>query len=303
MQHTDPVTRAVVPPLHVSTTFYREPDNTYPAGFIYARPDNQTVRDAESVIAMLEAAGAGALLFASGMAAATSVFRALDPGDHVVVSRVMYWALRNWLAGEATRWGLRVEFVDSDNLDDLRAAVKPGRTKLVYIETPGNPLWTITDIAAAAEIAHQAGARLAVDSTAASPYHTQPLALGADIVMHAATKILNGHTDVVCGALAGRVDDEFWARLKQIRDVGRRDRRAVRSVSADARSAHALRSRASAGGERAEARGKTGRASEGGRRVVSGFDDAPGARSGGASDEEWLRLHDVGARRGGRAIG
>jgi cystathionine gamma-synthase len=220
MQHSDPVTRAVVPPLHVSTTFYREPDNTYPSGFIYARPDNQTVRDAESIIAMLEAADAGALLFASGMAAATAVFRALDPGDHVVVSRVMYWALRNWLAGEATRWGLRVEFVDSDNLDALRAAVKPGRTKLVYVESPGNPLWTITDIAAAAEIAHQAGARLAVDSTAASPYHTQPLTLGADLVMHAATKILNGHTDVVCGALAARADDEFWARLKQIRTSG-----------------------------------------------------------------------------------
>jgi cystathionine gamma-synthase len=213
MQHSDPVTRAVVPPLHLSTTFYREPDNSYPSGFIYARPDNLTVREAESVIAMLEAADAGAMLFASGMAAATAVFRAHAPGDHVVASRVMYWSLRNWLAGEATRWGLNVEFVDSDNLDALRAAVKPGRTKLVYIETPGNPLWTITDIAAAAEIAHQAGARLAVDSTAASPYHTQPLTLGADIVMHAATKILNGHTDVVAGVLAGRVADELWTRL------------------------------------------------------------------------------------------
>ena len=148
MQHSDPVTRAVVPPLHLSTTFYREPDNTYPAGFIYARPDNQTVRDAESVIAMLEAADAGAMLFASGMAAATAVFRALDPGDHVVVSRVMYWALRNWLAGEATRWGQRVEIVAVHQLDALRAAVKPGQTKLIYVETPGNPLWTITDIAA-----------------------------------------------------------------------------------------------------------------------------------------------------------
>ena len=221
MQHTDPVTRAVVPPLHVSTTFYREPDNTYPSGFIYARPDNQTVRDAESVH---RDAGGGrrrgdAVRVRHGGRDRRCSARSI-PAITSSCSRVMYWALRNWLAGEATRWGLRVEFVDSDNLDALRAAVKPGRTKLVYIETPGNPLWTITDIAAAAEIAHQAGARLAVDSTAASPYHTQPLALGADLVMHAATKILNGHTDVVCGALAARVDDEFWTRLKQIRMSG-----------------------------------------------------------------------------------
>jgi cystathionine gamma-synthase len=213
MQHTDPVTNAVVPPLHLSTTFYRDPDNTYPLGFCYARPDNLTVREAESVLAMLEAADAGAMLFASGMAAATAVFRAFAPGDHVVASRVMYWSLRNWLNGEATRWGLRVELVDTSDLDALRAAVKPGETKLVYIETPGNPLWTITDIPAAAEIAHAAGARLAVDSTAASPYHTQPLTLGADIVMHAGTKILNGHTDVVAGVLAGRVADDLWTRL------------------------------------------------------------------------------------------
>ena len=226
---------------------------------------------------MLEAAAGGAMLFGSGMAAATSVFRALDPGDHVVVSRVMYWALRNWLAGEATRWGLRVELVDSDNLDALRAAVKPGQTKLVYVETPGNPLWTVTDIAAAAEIAHQAGARLAVDSTAASPYHTQPLTLGADLVMHAATKILNGHTDVVAGVLAARVDDEFWTRLKQVRTSGGAIVGGVRGVSADARPAHAVPARASSGGQRADARGEARRASEGRGRAVSGADDAPGA--------------------------
>lgn len=217
MRHIDPVTRAVVPPLHLSTTFLRDPDNTYPAGYVYGRPDNATIQDAERVLAMLEAADAGALVFASGMAAATAVFRALSPGDHVIVSRVMYWALRAWLLDEGTRWGLRVTFVDTDDLDALRAAVQPGQTKLIYIETPGNPLWTITDIAAAATIAHDAGARLAVDSTAASPLHTQPLTLGADIVMHAATKILNGHTDVVAGVLAGRIHDDFWARLVQIR--------------------------------------------------------------------------------------
>ena len=217
MGHIDPITKAVVPPIHVATTYIRDEDNAYSSGYVYGRPDNATVREAEGVIAMLEEAPAGALLFSSGMAAATAVFQALDPGDHLVAPKVMYWALRHWLLTEATRWGLNVDFVETDNLDQLRAAVVPGRTKLVWLETPSNPLWTITDIAAAAEIAHAAGARLAVDSTCASPFHTRPIALGADIVMHAATKVLNGHSDVVAGVLAGAAGDAFWNRLVTIR--------------------------------------------------------------------------------------
>jgi cystathionine gamma-synthase len=217
MGHVDPITKAIVPPIHVATTYIRDEDNAYSSGFTYGRPDNATVREAEGVIAMLEEAEAGALLFSSGMAAATAVFQALDPGDHVVAPKVMYWALRNWLMTEATRWGLRIDFVETDNLDHLRAAIVPGRTKLVWVETPSNPLWTITDIAAAAEITHSAGARLAVDSTCASPIHTRPLALGADIVMHAATKVLNGHSDVIAGVLAGAKADPFWTRIVTIR--------------------------------------------------------------------------------------
>jgi cystathionine gamma-synthase len=217
--HVDPITRAIVPPIHVATTFLRDEDNAYRSGYVYGRPDNATVREAESVVAMLEDAEAGALLFSSGMAAATALFQALDPGDHVVASKVMYWALRSWLGAEATRWGLAVSFVETDNLDALRAAVTPGRTKLVWIETPSNPLWTITDIAAAAEITHAAGARLAVDSTAASPVHTRPLALGADLVMHAATKILNGHSDVVAGVVAARRADAYWDKVASIRSM------------------------------------------------------------------------------------
>jgi cystathionine gamma-synthase len=217
MGRIDPETRGIVTPIHVSTTYLRDADNAYSSGFIYGRPDNQTVREAQDVLAMLEDAGAGALLFASGMAAAAAVFQALSPGDHVVASRVMYWGLRNWLLTEAVRWGIVVELVETDDLDALRAAMRPGETKLVWIETPSNPLWTITDIAAAAEIAHAAGARLAVDSTCASPVHTRPLALGADIVMHAATKVLNGHSDVVAGALCGREPDAFWERITGLR--------------------------------------------------------------------------------------
>lgn len=213
----DPATRAVVAPIHVATTYLRDPDNGYSSGFIYSRPHNATTQQAESLLAALEGAEAGALLFGSGMAAATSVFTALEPGDHVVASRVMYWALRKWLLTEATRWGLKIEFVETDDLNALRAAVQPGKTKLVWIETPSNPLWTITDIAAAAEIAHAAGARLAVDSTCASPYHTRPLALGADLVMHSVTKVLNGHSDVLGGALCAREGSDFWERIKVIR--------------------------------------------------------------------------------------
>jgi cystathionine gamma-synthase len=217
MGRTDPTTRGVVMPLHVATTFIRDPDNGYSSGFCYARPDNATVREAEAILAMLEGAQAGAMLFGSGMAAATAVFGALEPGDHVVAGTVMYWALKRWLREEAPRRGFTVDFVATDDLDSLRAAIHPGKTKLVWIETPGNPLWTVTDIAAAAGIAHEAGARLAVDSTAASPFHTNPLALGADLVMHSATKILNGHSDVVAGVLAAAKADAFWQRIGAIR--------------------------------------------------------------------------------------
>jgi cystathionine gamma-synthase len=216
MGHVDPATRAVVPPVHVATTFLRDPDNRYSSGFVYGRPDNQTVREAEQVVAMLEDAPA-AMLFASGMAAACAVFLSLAPGDHVVAPRVMYWALRSWLLTDAAHWGLRTSFVDMSDPDAVRAAIQPGKTRLVWIETPANPLWGITDIAAMAELAHGAGARLAVDSTCASPVLSQPLAHGADIVMHAATKYLNGHSDVIAGALACKAADDFWDRIARFR--------------------------------------------------------------------------------------
>jgi cystathionine gamma-synthase len=114
---------------------------------------------------------------------------------------------------EAMRWGLKVELVDTTDLSQLRMAVRPGATKLVWVETPANPLWSVTNIAAAAEVAHAAGAVLAVDSTAATPMLTRPLEHGADIVMHSATKYLSGHSDVVAGALATARSDELWERI------------------------------------------------------------------------------------------
>ena len=212
----DDKTRAITPPIHVSTTYLRDTDNQYRSGRIYARADNPAFDQAEAVVAQLEH-GAQAALFASGMAAATAVFQALAPGDHVLAPRVMYWSLRNWLMNFATQWGLHVELIDMTDPATVQAAIRPGKTKLVWVETPANPLWSITDIAATATIAKAAGARLAVDSTVASPVLTQPLDLGADIVMHAGTKYLNGHSDLIAGVLVTRVDDEFWRRIKTVR--------------------------------------------------------------------------------------
>jgi cystathionine gamma-synthase len=213
----DETTRAVIPPIHVSATYIRDPDNQYRSGRVYARADNPAFDQAEAVLAALEG-GAQALLFASGMAAATACFQALAPGDHVLAPKVMYWSLRNWLTTFATGWGLDVELIDLHEPAALRRALRPGKTRLVWIETPANPLWTVTDIAATAQAAHAAGALLAVDSTVATPVLTQPLALGADVVMHAATKYLNGHSDLIAGALVTRdAASDYWQRVRKLR--------------------------------------------------------------------------------------
>jgi cystathionine gamma-synthase len=212
----EPTTGAIVPPVHIATTFLRDPDNRYRSGFIYGRPDNATARQAEGVIAALEGAEA-ATIFGSGMSASTAVVMALPGPAHIVASQIVYWGFRNWLKTEAQRYGHRVDFADSSDPDALARAVKVGETKLVWIETPANPLWTITDISAAADIAHKAGALLAVDSTVATPIFTQPLSLGADLVMHSATKYLNGHSDVIAGALATARIDALWSKLLAIR--------------------------------------------------------------------------------------
>jgi cystathionine gamma-synthase len=211
----DKASGALIPPIHPSTTYERAADNSYPQGRMYSRPDNPTYDIAADTLTVLEG-GAASLLFSSGMAAATAVFQALAPGDHVIAPKVMYWALRHWLLGFATKWGLLVELVDTSDLAAVAAALRADQTRLVWVENPANPLWTISDIAALAELAHAAGARLAVDSTAATPVLTRPLALGADIVMHSATKYLNGHSDVVAGSLTVSRCDDVWTRITDI---------------------------------------------------------------------------------------
>jgi cystathionine gamma-synthase len=209
----------IVPPIRVATTYERGADGSYPAGRIYSRADNPGYDQAEALLAALEGAPA-ALLFASGQAAAAAVFEALAPGDCALIPRAMYWGFRKWLLDFAAPWGLALEVYDNASTDDLAAKARARRPKLIWIETPANPTWDVTDIAAASAIAREVGARVAVDSTAATPMLTRPLALGADIVMHSATKYLNGHSDVIAGALATARDDEFWQRIRFVRAGG-----------------------------------------------------------------------------------
>lgn len=213
----DPATGAVVPPIHPATTYLRPADPLQATGArSYTRADNPTYDQAEALLSRLEG-GAAALLFGSGMAAATAVCLALKPGDHILAPRSMYHSLRTWLAGFARSWGLDVAFIPNGDLDALAKAIRPGATRLVWVETPSNPLWQVTDIAATAKIAQAAGARVVVDNTVPTPVLTRPLALGADLVLHSATKSLNGHSDVLAGALVTAREDETWAALRSLR--------------------------------------------------------------------------------------
>ena len=217
LHYIDPDTGAIVPPIEPSTTFARDASyRLLSPAHSYARDHNPSFLPAERLLCDLEG-GSDALLFASGMAAASAVVQALSPGDHVVAPRVMYWGLRNWLIDFCGRWGLELDLFDAAAPAGLEHRLRPGRTKLVWVETPCNPTWDVIDIAAAAAVAHAAGAKLVVDSTVPTPVLTRPIELGADIVMHSATKYLNGHGDVVAGALVAARDDVFWQRIRSLR--------------------------------------------------------------------------------------
>ena len=214
LHYLDPHNGAIVPGIQAATTYARGEDYEIRAGGVsYGRDKNPTFHHAEQVIAELEG-GAGAMLFSSGLAAATALFHTLKPGDHVVAPLVMYHGLRDWLKHFAGTWEVSLDFFDAAEEGALEAVLRPGQTRIVWIETPANPTWTITDIGAAAKLAHEAGARLAVDSTVATPLLTQPLALGADFVFHSATKYLNGHSDVIAGVLVAAADDDQWQAVR-----------------------------------------------------------------------------------------
>jgi len=205
----EPSMRAIVPPIWPSASYERAPDGSYPGGHSYTRDQNPGYDAAEALLARLEG-GAAALLFASGMAAAATVLDTLPHGSHVVAPASMYWTLRLFMRELDEQGRLRVEFVPTGDLVALEAALRPGETRLVWVETPANPLCEISDLAATAKLAHAAGARVACDSTLATPVLTRPLEYGVDLVMHSATKQLNGHADVVAGALVTRACDATW---------------------------------------------------------------------------------------------
>ena len=148
------------------------------------------------------------------------MFQALAPGACALVPRNMYWALRKWLLEFAVPSDFAIKSCENASLDDLATKVRARRPALIWIETPANPTWDITDIAAASALAREVGAIVAVDSTAATPMLTRPLELGADLVMHSATKYLNGHADVIAGALATAGDNEMWQRIRYVRGGG-----------------------------------------------------------------------------------
>ena len=214
----DPASGAVTPPLHLSSTFERDPDGGYRAGHIYTRTSNPNRTAVEQALAQLEG-GAVAIAFSSGSAATQAVFQALAPGDHVLAPNDAYYGTLRQLREIFAPWGLEVDVVDMANLDAVERALRPN-TRLVWVETPSNPLVRVVDIARLAELAHSVGARCAVDNTWATPVLQLPLREGADLVMHSTTKYLGGHSDLLGGALVARVDYELTQRLLNIQKVG-----------------------------------------------------------------------------------
>ena len=205
-------TGAVTEAIHLSTTFERDADGGYSRGFLYSRNHNPNRNGLEAALAALEG-GAASAAFSSGLAAVTAIFQGLKPGDHVIAPADIYHGTANVLKHLFAKWGVAASFVDMTDLDGVRNALSP-QTKLIWIETPSNPLLRCVDIMAIAEIAHQHGARAIADNTFASPVLQQPLALGCDMVMHATTKYLGGRSDVLGGVVVSRLDDEQFAQLR-----------------------------------------------------------------------------------------
>lgn len=199
-QEADPQTGAVVTPIYQVSTYKQDGVGGLRGGYEYSRSANPTRTALEECLAALEG-GARGLAFASGLAAEDTLLRTiLKPGDHIVIPNDAYGGTFRLFAKVLTRWGVEFSVANTQDLDDVRAALRPN-TRAVWVETPSNPLLGITDLTALAEVAHGAGALLVVDNTFASPYLQQPIALGADAVVHSTTKYMGGHSDVVGGAL------------------------------------------------------------------------------------------------------
>ena len=210
-QAPDPQTGAVTIPVYQTSTYQQDAIGEPRLGFEYSRTGNPTRQALETALAALEN-GAHGLAFASGVAASTAVLSTLKPGDHVIAGDDLYGGTYRLFENVYRPWGLIIDYVDSTQPEAFRRALRPA-TKLIWIETPTNPLLKLVDIAAVAQIAHQGGATLVVDNTFVSPYFQQPLNLGADVVVHSTTKYLGGHSDVIGGAVITS-DTALWQKIK-----------------------------------------------------------------------------------------
>lgn len=214
----DPSTAAVTPPIHLSTTFAREADGSYRAGFLYSRYTNPNRAALERCLAELEG-GAAAAAFASGSAATMTLLQALGPGSQLILPDDAYFGTIKLARDVFGPWGLELSIVDMTDLERVRGAMRPN-TRLVWVETPSNPLLRVVDIAAVCDIAHRGGALCAVDNTWGTPVLQRPLDLGADVAMHATTKYLGGHSDVLGGALVLRESGDLQQRIASIQMTG-----------------------------------------------------------------------------------
>ena len=214
----DPATGALREPIHLATTFERGADGNYPLGYSYSRSGNPNRSALEQAVAALEG-GHEAVAFASGSAATLAVFTLAASGGRVVCSSDCYHGTARQLREILPRWGGSVEFVDTTDLDATRQALEPGAT-LLWVETPSNPLLRVSDLAALAALAQARGALFGCDNTFASPVLQQPLALGADLVMHSTTKYLGGHSDVLGGIVVAREAGSLLERLRDFQGTG-----------------------------------------------------------------------------------
>lgn len=216
--HVDTSTGAIIAPVNLSMTFERAGDGSYPGGYIYSRLNNPNREALEKCAAALEG-GAAAAAFSSGSAAAMSVFQALSPTDHVIAPKDVFYGISDVLCELFARWGLGITFVDLTDPANLRKAMQPN-TKLVWVETPSNPLLKITDIAAVAEIAHEGNALCVCDNTFATPALQNPFRFGADLIVHACAKYLGGHCDAAGGLVIARNDDFFFSKIRKVQTTG-----------------------------------------------------------------------------------
>lgn len=215
-QRPEPVTGAIMTPVFQTST-YVQPELGRHLGYEYARTHNPTREALEANVADLEE-GRHGIAFASGMAALDTLAKLFSAGDHIVSGEGIYGGSFRLFDKVFSRLGIRFTFVDSSDTDAIAAAIEPGKTRLVHVETPTNPMMRLTDLNAVAEITHQAGALLSVDNTFASPFNQRPLTMGADVVLHSTTKYLNGHSDVIGGLLIVR-EDELHERIRFLQNA------------------------------------------------------------------------------------